>query len=263
MMLVPDQYKDEDGNPLLTPVNDRYLSTRYDTSQVSSLVVQALDDKKFFEMLKTFVSKQAEEFRKKPDVWHGKVSTVLMIGQKHFNLDELSIMPIVPLDDGCWTNNSSARPVAFYLPRSDANIVIPKGVSLSVVEHNASRNEERRNFFRRIGAQDLDYEDVLRSIIKQHKESLANADPDFLLSHAQYVFSMPSASKTAQNLSTILWLADSRGEQSRGIELHMDNPVKPAVSLMFSANPTVARFIHPKYLEAYQGNVEIRTRWLA
>jgi hypothetical protein len=135
-------------------------------------------------------------------------------------------------------------------------------VSLSVVEHNASRNEERRNFFRRIGAQDLDYEDVLRSIIKQHKESLANADPDLLLSHAQYVFSMPSASRMAQNLSTILWLADSRGEQSRGIELHMDNPVKPAVSLMFTANPKVARFIHPKYLEAYQGNVEVRMRWL-
>jgi hypothetical protein len=133
----------------------------------------------------------------------------------------------------------------------------------SCIQRNAFRNEERRNFFRRIGAQDLDYEDVLRSIIKQHKESLANADPDFLLSHAQYVFSMPSASKTAQNLSTILWLADSRGEQFRGIELHMDNPVKPAVSLMFSANRTVARFIHPKYLEAYQGNVEIRTRWLA
>jgi hypothetical protein len=65
MMLVPDQYKDEDGTPLLTPVNDRYLSTKYVTSQVSSLVVQALDDKKFFEMLKTFVSKQADEFRKK------------------------------------------------------------------------------------------------------------------------------------------------------------------------------------------------------
>jgi hypothetical protein len=104
MMLVPDQYKDEDGTPLLTPVNDRYLSTKYVTSQVSSLVVQALDDKKFFEMLKTFVSKQADEFRKKSDSWHGKVSTVLMVGQKHFNLDELSIMPIVPLDDGSWTN---------------------------------------------------------------------------------------------------------------------------------------------------------------
>jgi hypothetical protein len=100
MMLVPDQYKDEDGAPLLTPVNDRYLSTKYDTSQVSSLVVRALDDKKFFEMLKTFVSKQAEDFRRKSDAWHGKVSTVLMVGQKNFNLDELSVMPIVPLDDG-------------------------------------------------------------------------------------------------------------------------------------------------------------------
>jgi hypothetical protein len=275
MMLIPDQYKDEDGTPLLTPANDRYLSTKYDTSQVSSLVVQALDDKKFFEMLKTFVSKQAEEFRKKPDAWHGKVSTVLMAGQKHFNLDELSVMPIVPLDDGSWISamrrhkpsyskvvNRSAPPVAFYLPRSDANIIIPKGVSMSVVEHNASRNEERRIFFRRIGAQDLDYEDVLRGIIKQHKDSMANADADLLLSHAQYVFSMPSASRMTQNLSTILWLADSRGEQSRGIELHMDNPVKPAVSRMFAANPKVARFVHPKYLEAYQGNVELRMRWL-
>jgi hypothetical protein len=43
----------------------------------------------------------------------------------------------------------------------------------------------------------------------------------------------------------------------------MDNPVKPAVSLMFAANPKVARFIHSKYLEAYQGNVELRMRWLA
>jgi hypothetical protein len=66
MVLIPDQYKDEGGTPLLTPANDRYLSTKYDTSRVSSLVVQALDDKKLFEMLKTFVSKQAEEFRKKP-----------------------------------------------------------------------------------------------------------------------------------------------------------------------------------------------------
>ncbi|KAI4721056.1 hypothetical protein E4T48_02728 [Aureobasidium sp. EXF-10727] len=276
MMLVPDQYKDEDGIPLLTPANDRYLSTKYDTSHVSPLVTQALDDKKFFDMLKTYVSKQAEEFRNKSDAWHGKVCTVLMAGQKQFNLDELLIMPVVPLDDGPWISamsrhkpsysrvaNRSAPSTTFYLPRSDANIVIPKGVSLSIVEHKASRNEERRVFFRRIGAQDLDYEDVLRGIIKQHKESLANADVDLLLSHAQYVFSMPSASRLAQNLSTILWLADSRGEQSRGIELHMDNPFKPAVSQMFSANPTVARFIHPKYLEVYQGNVELRARWLA
>ncbi|KAH0289799.1 hypothetical protein M436DRAFT_84811 [Aureobasidium namibiae CBS 147.97] len=251
MMLVPEQYKDEDGTPLLTPVNDRYLSTKYDTSHVAALVTQALDDKKFFEMLKTFVSKQAEEFRKKSDTWHGKVSTVLMIGQKHINLNELLIMPIVPLDDGSWISamsrhkpsypkvaNRSLPPVSFYLPRSDANIVIPKGVSLSIVEHQASRNEERRNFFRRIGAQDLDYEDVLRGIIKQHKDSIAHADVDMLLSHAQYVFSMPSVSRMAQNLSTILWLADSRGEHSRGIELHMDNPFKSAVSQMFSANPT-------------------------
>ncbi|KAH0381611.1 hypothetical protein KCU92_g6939, partial [Aureobasidium melanogenum] len=276
MMLVPDQYKDTDGIPLLTPANDRYLSTKYDTSHVSSLVTQAVDDKKFFEMLKTYISKQAEEFRNKSDTWHGKVSTVIMAGQKQFNLDELRIMSVVPLDDGSWISamsrhkpsysrvaNRSAPPVAFYLPRSDANIVVPKGVSLSIVDHQASRNEERRNFFRRIGAQDLDYEDVLRGIIKQHKESIANADVDLLLSHAQYVFSMPSASRLAQNLSTMLWLADSRGEQSRGIDLHMDNPFKPAVSQMFSANPTVARFIHPKYLEVYQENVELRTRWLA
>jgi len=276
MMLVPEQYKDEDGTPLLTPVNDRYLSTKYDTSHVAALVTQALDDKKFFDLLKTFVSKQTEEFRKKSDTWHGKVSTVLMTGQKHLNLNELLIMPIVPLDDGSWISamsrhkpsyskvaNRSVPPVSFYLPRSDANIVIPKGVSLSIVEHQASRNEERRNFFRRIGAQDLDYEDVLRGIIKQHKDSIAHADVDMMLSHAQYVFSMPSASRMAQNLSTILWLADSRGEHSRGIELHMDNPFKPAVSQMFSASPTVARLIHPKYLEAYQENVELRTRWLA
>ncbi|KAI4755442.1 hypothetical protein E4T52_12458 [Aureobasidium sp. EXF-3400] len=275
MMLVPDQYKDEDGTPLLTPVNDRYLSTKYDTSKVTALVTQALDDKKFFEMLKTYVSKQTDEFRNKSDTWHGKVSTVLMIAQKQINLDELLVMPIVPLDDGSWISarsrhkpsyskvaNKSVPLITFYLPRSDANIVIPKGVSLSVVEHNASRNEERRNFFRRIGAQDLDYEDVLRGIIKQHKESMTGADIDLLLSHAQYVFSMPSASKMAQNLSTILWMTDSRGKQARGIELHMDNPSKPAVSDMFSANPTVARFIHPKYLEIYQEDVELRTRWL-
>ncbi|THW02710.1 hypothetical protein D6D26_04062 [Aureobasidium pullulans] len=276
MMLVPDQYKDEVGNPLLTPTNDRYLSTKYDPNHVSSLVTQALDGKKFFEILKNYVMKQSEEFRSRPDAWHGRVSTVLMLEQKQFNLDELLILPIVPLDDGLWIPAKSrvkltysraatrnTPPVAFYLPRSDANIVIPKGVSLSIVEHNASRNEERRSFLRRIGAQDLDYEDVLQGIIKQHRESMSNADVDLLLSHAQYVFSMPSASKMAQNLSTILWLADSRGEQFRGIELHMDNPFKVPVSQIFAQNPTVIRFIHPKYLGAYHGNVELRTRWLA
>ncbi|OBW65625.1 MAG: hypothetical protein AUREO_043040 [Aureobasidium pullulans] len=276
MMLVPDQYKDEDGTPLLTPTNDRYLSTMYDPNHVSSLVTQALDGKKFFEILKNYVMKQSEEFRSRPDAWHGRVSTVLMVEQKQFNLDELLILPIVPLDDGLWIPAKSrvkltysraatrnTPPVAFYLPRSDANIVIPKGVSLSIVEHNASRNEERRSFLRRIGAQDLDYEDVLQGIIKQHRESMSNADVDLLLSHAQYVFSMPSASEMAQNLSTILWLADSRGEQFRGIELHMDNPFKVPVSQIFAQNPTVIRFIHPKYLEAYHGNVELRTRWLA
>ncbi|KAI5276433.1 hypothetical protein E4T47_00597 [Aureobasidium subglaciale] len=275
MMLVPDRYKDMQGAPLLTPLNDRYLSTNYDTTHVSSLVTQALDGKKFFEMLKTYVSKQAEEYRKKPHEWHGKVSTVLMAEQKQFNLDDLLILPIVPLDDGSWINaksrnkpsysrvaNRSTASTAFYLPRSDANIVIPKGVSLSIVEHNASRNEERRSFLRHAGAQDLDYEDVLRGIIKQHKESIANADIDLLLSHAQYVFSLPSASRLAQNLSTTLWLADSRGEQFRGIELHMDSPYKLAVSQIFSANLTVARFIHSKYMDVYQGNVELRAKWL-
>ncbi|TIA48574.1 hypothetical protein D6C77_09866 [Aureobasidium pullulans] len=99
MMLVPDQYKDEDGTPLLTSTNDRYLSTKYDPNHVSSLVTQALDGKKFFEILKSY--------------------------------------------------------------------------------------------------------------------------------------------------------------------LHMDNPFKVPVSQIFAQNPTVIRFIHPKYLGAYHGNVELRTRWLA
>jgi hypothetical protein len=274
LMLVPDRYKDVDGTPLLTPANDRYLSNEYKPSDVSSLVTQSLDSKRFFDLLKTCVSKH-EEYRTKPDSWHGRVSTVLLTEYKQLNMDELLILPIIPLDDGSWIpaksrikqsySRTASRPspsAIFYLPRPDSNIVIPKGVSLSIVEHNASCNEERRSFFRKIGAQDLDYEDVLKGIIKQHKEAIGNPDVELLLSHALYIFCLPSTSRLASNLSTTLWLADSRGEPFRGIELHMDNPERMPVSNVLSASG-VAHFIHPKYLEVFPGNVEQQARWSA
>lgn len=273
MMLVPDQYKDQDGEPLLTPANDRYLSTKYNSKHVSALVTQALDGKKFFDLLKSYVTKQTGSFHDKPGSWHARVCTVLLAERKQFNLDEILTLPVVPLDGGSWVHartrskqfyaKAALRPrfqAVFYLPRSDANITIPKGVSMPIIEHEASRNEERRAFFRAIGAQDLDYEDVLRGILKQHKDFIKDADVDLLTSHAQYVFSLPSF-RLAQNLSTSLWLADTHEEAFRGIELHMDAPDKIPVSQYFR-NPAVARFIHPAYLEIYKEDPEQRLRWL-
>ncbi|KAH0010046.1 hypothetical protein KCU78_g10474, partial [Aureobasidium melanogenum] len=276
MLLVPDLFRDTEGNPLLTPINDRYLSAQYDIAHVSVLVKQSLTTEKFVEMLKTYISKSEAEFQKKPDVWHEKVCGVLLTDWGTVRLDELLLLRVVPLDNGRWINpkprikGSYARPpppIVFYLPPSDASSVIPKGVSLSIVAPDAARNEIRRNFYRNIGAKDLDSEEVFRGIIKQHKNEIRAPDVDLLLSHAQYVFSLPSAARSAQDLRFSLWVADVQGHPRRGSELHMDVPgsssIKPPVSQYFSKNPSIAHFIHPKYLSAYHDKPQVQVRWLS
>ncbi|KAG9951782.1 hypothetical protein KCU85_g2688, partial [Aureobasidium melanogenum] len=276
MLLVPDLFRDAEGNPLLTPVNDRYLSAQYDLAHVSVLVKQSLTTEKFVEMLKTYISKFEAEFQKKPDVWHEKVCGVLTADWGTVRLDELLLLRVVLLDNGRWINpkprikGSYARPpppIVFYLPPPDTSSVIPKGVSLSIVAPDAARNEIRRSFYRSIGAKDLDGEEVYRGIIKQHKNEIRNPDVDVLLSHAQYVFSLPSAAKSAQDLRFSLWVADVQGHPRRGSELHMDLPgsssTKPPVSQYFSKNPSVAHFINSKYLSAYHDKPQVQVRWLA
>ncbi|CAD0089485.1 unnamed protein product [Aureobasidium mustum] len=276
MLLVPDLFRDTEGNPLLTPINDRYLSAQYDLGQVSVLVKQSLTTEKFVEMLKTYISKSEAEFQNRPDIWHEKVCGVLIADWGKVRLNELLLLRVVPLDNGRWINpkprfkGSYARPpppIVFYLPPSDASSVIPKGVSLSIVAPEAARNETRRNFYRNVGAKDLDSEEVYRGIIKQHKNEIRNADVDLLLSHAQYVFSLPSAARSAQDLRFSLWVADVQGHPRRGSELHMDIPgstsTKPPVSQYFSKNPSVAYFINPKYLSAYHDKPQVQVRWLS
>lgn len=276
MLLVPDLFRDIEGNPLLTPVNDRYLSAHYDLAHVSVLVKQSLTTEKFVEMLKTYISKSEAEFQNKPDVWHEKVCGVLMADWGKVRLDELLLLRVVPLDNGRWINpkprirGSYARPqppIVFYLPPSDASSVIPKGVSLSIVAADAARNDTRRGFYRNIGAKDLDSEDVYRGIIKQHKNEIRNSDVDLLLSHAQYVFSLPSAARLALDLRFSFWVADAQGHPRRGSELHMDvpgsTPAKPPVSQYFSKNPSVAHFINTKYLSAYHDKPQVQVRWLS
>lgn len=273
MMLVPGLFKDEDGTPLLTPTNDRFLSMQYELNHVSALVRQSLDGRKFVEMLKNYVSKSEDEFRNKSGSWHARVCAVLLAEKNRINIEDILVLPIIPLDNNTWINPKSRykgsyarppKPIIFYLPPPDESIVIPKGVSLSIVEPSAAHDEIRRRFYREVGARALDSEEVLKGILKQHQTMIRDADVDLLLSHAQYVFSLPSASR--RNLGMALWLTDTRGDPFRGTDIHMDAPgstsVKLPVSQYFSKNPSVVHFIHPKYLTAYQSKNDLQERWL-
>lgn len=274
LLLVPDKYRDDEGTPLLLHQTSRYLASQYPPQHVSALVTNSLDHEKFLKELINFVRKNMDAFKSKSAKWHSRLSSALLVDLRHgINVESLYPLPLIPLADGTWIAARSSRSGhgkltninTFYLPEAQKNVSLPRGLTMSIIQNDAADDTERIKLYRRLGGKDIDYDQICAEMIKVHKDQKATKalNTPIAISHARFLFSMPTTYKSP-NLYGAILVADRMGTLCKSNEIYMNKPnAEHPVSKLLATNYTIARFLHPDYLEVFKDDPNKNAKWIS
>ena len=165
---VPAAYRFE-GKTLfdLLSINATHLSFAYDDvyTHLQSIGVSKLD---LYQLCQEFCqwvdAVGIAGIKAQSEAWHIRVSR-LFRRESGEVLRMLRQLPIIPLRDGSWVN---ARTSHLYLPSQTHNEAVPSGVKISIVDHDAARNEFRRAFYKALGIEEYNPRQVCMLILELH-----------------------------------------------------------------------------------------------
>lgn len=154
-------FNDQHGAPLFADLGSEvYLSDSYAPSDIEILTKFGLETLKFdkiIEMLRQDLRSEDSRIKgpKTDDVWHTKAYEALNIAWKNnfsSSIRSLKQLDIIPLQDGSWVSSDSGD--VFYPKYGD--VAVPKGLRMRLVDPMATRNKERRAFFKNLKVQSID-----------------------------------------------------------------------------------------------------------
>ena len=149
---VPDEYRDQDGKPLVPNVSSdsRHISDEYsseDRETMFGLRVRKISPQDLLLLLSKFISEDPKAFQERPLSWHIRLSKALrnLINddsedQNHKKL--IMSMRIIHGQDGEWiapTNGS------VFFPSSAKGDSIPKGIDAFAVHSDAASDPCRKS----------------------------------------------------------------------------------------------------------------------
>lgn len=186
---VPVRFR-YDGSTLFDSSSnrERQLSFRYDNSweplRLLKVKVQDVDDL-YLELTRWIEQYGNIAFQQQSDAWHSRLAEIFVNrdGLKH----NLKTMPMIPLRDGTWTHAGCPR---LYLPPKSDDEHVPAGVSISLVDGDASRDPRRRRFFEFLDIPEYSPRQVCELILEIHSSgsSVLRRDTEDLIFDAVYLF---------------------------------------------------------------------------
>lgn len=185
---VPARFRFDRSTLFDSPSNrERQLSFRYDNAWggLSLLNVKVQDVKDLYHELNRWVAEYGHTaLQEQSDRWHTQMAEIFV--DKKSLKQSLKTMPIIPLRDGSWAHATSAR---LYLPPKDDEH-IPTGVSILLVDDDASLDPNRRRFFQFLDIPEYNPREVCKLILKIHGSDLETLqrDEEDLISDAVYLF---------------------------------------------------------------------------
>lgn len=262
---LPESYTGPNGAPLLNVGRglSAHLHPGYGMEYAALLGVLTMEPEPFVQQLKAYASKSPTDFQAQHPTWHSRLALAIItnMSTNHSLKEKLQKIVLIPLRDGTW---SAANKRTLYFPSSSANSApVPDGINMLTIPSTAAQDANRRRLFAWLGAKDLSPQEVRLRIVGEHnKASQPTWSMDVLLSHARYVFQ--ETLHAGLNVSCVLFVATKgSGTPKRSSEVYMDEP-GPAlpISRYFVSNPSIANFIHPSYLEQYQGESGLYPKWV-
>ncbi|CVK97588.1 uncharacterized protein FMAN_11602 [Fusarium mangiferae] len=174
--ILPDNLKDENGQPLLEPfANDMLLSTDYPPRVVEIFKehgAKTMPDDTFWGHLENNMSLKSPKMHRKytTEEWHARMARFLLQFSKTstLNASRVKSLAIVPLRDGTWTSILSG---SVYFPRAGGNS-IPDTKYLRMVAPPATRHPDRYALFKYLGVAEPSLEIARESV----RESLISSE---------------------------------------------------------------------------------------
>jgi hypothetical protein len=194
LRMVPNQYRDADGEPLLRDLSfekSAYISEDYDRGKdvpiLKKLGASTLSIPGFLARVKQDLLLSDSRIQKTPHLaidWHTRVSDQLIEAIKHDyqNFEFLGKLPIVLLNNGRWVLPFKA---SIFWPTS-GGIEIPADLGLGLVDTNILQNESRRKLFAALGITECKPKTIFPLIEQQYKSSYKTFEKS--LAHIKFMF---------------------------------------------------------------------------
>lgn len=252
---VPGVFRDRGGIPLFGSECDRAatLCDGYRISELAPLGVAIMNASMFLRKLEAFIEREPHNFRNKPAAWHSRLADAI---RQHWNVcrESARLLPLIPLRDRVWVHSLQGN---LFFPGTDSGLQVPEGISVHILDLEASRDPSRCQLFADLGVQTLDRSRVCELIFAQHaglkRSQTRNWTKDTMVSHASYLFHASHFCKLPSLRNLQICVRDSKYVDS-GFKLYLDVPgCSNPVSSYFRKAPTTIKLIDASYLQENQG----------
>ncbi|KAI7767275.1 hypothetical protein LZL87_009677 [Fusarium oxysporum] len=165
--LLPNDLKDEKGQPLLEPAaKDIILSTGYPPSVLQIFAdydAQTMQDETLMELLAADMRSKNPKMHQKDttEEWHARVARFLLRLSEASAL-RVKSLSIVPLTNGTWT---SMLVGSVYFP-STGDISVPESVDLRMVAPSTIQDSDRYALLKNLGVTEPPIDLVRKSVLK-------------------------------------------------------------------------------------------------
>ncbi|KIN03398.1 hypothetical protein OIDMADRAFT_117507 [Oidiodendron maius Zn] len=261
LTITPDDFASESRDPLIPSDFSMftYVSQKYpaeDREALESLGVRNLTAEDFLNDLSNFINQSPIKFQSMPDRWHSRLSQILdSLTAKYWKF--ISSLSIIPLRHGKWMAQNSG-PLLF--PFASGGLVVPNGISASVIHLDAANDPSRRTLLRKLQAQDATETEVCRIIIQTHaatKFDPQNVPIADMVSHATFLH---RAKWVRHSPEEYLWVVAEDRKRYRSHRVYIESSDPHSASKIFKNNKEYFHFLHLAYSKHFSG--QEHRKWL-
>jgi hypothetical protein len=273
------EFADDKATPFLYTLRpdtkSRYLSRIYtqpEMDAIRALDVRELSPGEFLQDLTSAINSEthARAFQNKQSTWHSQLAnalSLLAMEKKHMAcISELRIVPLQERDRNAktvWVSAAGGRTIFFSGAANHTDESyndLPDDIQIAVVDHHATRDDNRRRLFAQLGVKTYDVSQICRLILEKHADSSAKSLPQrSLVSHARFLFRADWKNQGKVDL----WFATAKDERAQGSSLYVEQNPNRATNLprtVFNHIQKKDRFIHMDYFGDCQQ--ETRRKWV-
>lgn len=222
----------EDGSSEL-----HHLSFLYDSEIMNTLPilkemgVTEMQFPIFYEELRSVTKILGDSFLKKQSKeWHSKVTHLFFRNRYKLELPDIDV-PLIPLRDGRWVKPSQSH---LFFEGETTGLVVPEGLDICLVDHEASQDGNRMTFFQWAGVRKCDQAEVCQMIMELYshfkERSLIHSVQDLI-----YLFQTPRE-VYAESVETFkLFGADNHFTYAK--RLYIEDPGKKSIISKYAKDP--------------------------
>lgn len=253
LLYIPPEFR-LNGKPLVEDksTENHHLSFAYDSEisqllpELSKIGVETMSFKTFYKELRDCIFNHGVGFlEEQSNEWHSKVAQLFI---RKGTWHQQRAIRLIPLYDGRWVDASEDN---IFLEEDVSHAAIPRGLDFKLVDLEACRDGNRRDFFRQIGIRNCDQAAICRLIMQRYRPvvrvSLSQSIDDLI-----YLFRTPlSIYNGPFETLQLLPAAPLEGlRYAKRFYIQDEKNICPIISQYAQDPASKMPLLHPLYLDA-------------